>query len=284
MVGAFLDEPSRSDDGLDAEIPPSTDTNTTGTHEAGINDPLFFPWPFSELHSDPFPDLNPFTGHHDPNHEEGIDPTLQPIISALESLHTTLTTTEPTTYTGTFDPSLAAQVFTRANRDAFLPNYFRHTHKHMPLIHRPSFAAETSAPHLVLAVFLCGALYAPPRDCVLAIPAFFHIAEEWVFRRLEGLVEVVVQQQQQQKAGEVGLDLKTEMELYETFQAAKLIQGAQFLMSNPGVRSKSWLGRKPALIRWVRRLGLTGARHTQEVEVGGRVDWARWVRDETRIR
>lgn len=286
MVGAFLDEPSRGDDGLDIEIASNTDIDTNETQEtAGINDGLFFPWTFGELYPDPFPDpfpdLNPFDPYRYPN-PEGIDPALQPIISDLQSLHTTLTTTEPSSYTGTFDPALAAQVFTRANREAFLPTYFRNTHKHMPLIHRPSFSAETSAPPLVLAVFLCGALYAPPRDCVLAIPAFFHITEEWVFRRLEGLLNLAYECE----AGEAELDLKTEMELYETFQAAKLVQGAQFLMNNPGAQSRAWVGRKPALVQAVRRLGLTGARHTQEVGpgTGGRVDWVRWVRDETRIR
>lgn len=114
---------------------------------------------------------------------------------------------------------------------------------------------------------------------MLAVRGFFAVVEEWVFRRLEGLVEGV---EGGGGGGGIGEDGEREMELYGTFQAALLIHGAQFIMNNPALRSRAWATRRPALVVAARRLGLTRARHACHGEGG--VDWGRWVREETRIR
>ncbi|KAK4039508.1 hypothetical protein C8A01DRAFT_16525 [Parachaetomium inaequale] len=269
MVEVFLDEPSRDIDAPSVELQPDTTNINTDPHQDMTpSDGLFFPWAFDQTDPEPFPDLTSFPQNSSP---EDIDPALQPLLTDLASLHTTLLATDPSSYTGgTFTPALANQVFTLSNRDIFVSTYFRHTHKHLPLIHRPSFNVETSSPALVLAVYLCGACCAPPRDCVLAVRGFFHIAEEYMFRKLEGLIRDFVEAQSRSQSrgqgGEGSDEQEVEVELYETFQAAVLIQGAGFLMNSPGpaARRQSWMVRTPALVEGVRRLGLTRARHMQE--------------------
>ncbi|KAL2131977.1 hypothetical protein VTI74DRAFT_4378 [Chaetomium olivicolor] len=292
MVSAFRDEPGRDDDAPSVDLHPETthltpspspDTDPTPT------DGLFFSWVFGQMYSDdahPSPEFNfnlpnlpplPLNAIPSPS---TIDPALEPILTSLSTLHSTLVSTD-STYDGTFDASLAAQVFTLSNRAAFIPAYFRHTHRDLPLLHRPSFSVQTSSPALVLVVFLCGALYSPPRDCVLAIPRFFRIAEEYVFRRLEDEVRLL-------KGGLGGDNLEGEegegmvnvheLRVYETLQAAILIHGAQLMNNDAAGRRRNWTVRKPPLVEAVRGLGLTRARQMQ------RVDWRRWVRDETRIR
>ena len=296
MVGIFLKEPSYDCDGpgsagMSTLEQPDADINTDAAQDPTSSDGPFFPWVFGDPpYTDLFAAADDYDGSLSSFPEESassstpaIDPTLAPTISALESLHTTLTTTDPS-YTGTYDAALAAQVFTASNATTFLSNYFRHTHKHLPLLHRPSFCAATTTPALVLVAFLAGALYAPPRDCVLAAPRFFRIAEEFVFRKLEGIVAVFTTQGGDEGKGEEG-----EMELYETLQAAVLIHGAQFIMNtrSADARRRGWMVRKPVLVDAVRRLGLTAARHGEGGWMGGgdrEEGWKRWVRDEMRIR
>jgi hypothetical protein len=285
MVDVFRQEPDHGD------IPSVTlqpETNLTGGENQPFapGDGFFLPWMFGQLDADPFDDFSSFpVPQIDYPSSEEIDPALEPIITDLERLHNTLVTADPS-YNGTFDAALAKQIFTRSNRETFIPTYFRYTHIHMPLVHRPSFSVETSSPALVLTIFLCGGLYSPPRDCVLAIPAFYRIVEEYVFRRLDALLRVF-QQRRGGKENSVDaaddLNLAHEMEVYETLQAALLIHGAQFLMNTGDARSRSWKVRG-TVADAVRRLGLTRARHNQGGGAGERVDWARFVRDETRIR
>ncbi|KAK3296384.1 uncharacterized protein B0H64DRAFT_475198 [Chaetomium fimeti] len=295
MLEAFLGEPRRGDDPPSAELQPDVPLHPDPYQGTAISDGFFLSWLFEQPYPDtntttaaaaaatiptfPFPPPEPLnttpTANTPPT---GIDPTLQPLLTDIQTLHHTLTSTADPSYTGTFDASLAAQVFTRAHRDAFVPTYFRYTHLHLPLVHRPSFDPDTSPPALTLAVFLCGALYAPPRDSVLAVRGFFAVVEEWVFRRLEGLVKGV----EEEGGGVEALEGEREREVCGTVQAALLVHGAQFIVNNPAFRSRGWVGRRPALVQAVRRLGLVRARHACYGEGG--VDWERWVREETRIR
>ncbi|KAL1840381.1 hypothetical protein VTJ49DRAFT_507 [Mycothermus thermophilus] len=330
MIGAFLNEPSRDADIPTLDLPQdaiSTDAGVDAQDSAYLipTDGFGIPWfltetfftdtdSFSELASLDLPPADT---------TEGVDPALAPIVSELESLHRAITanttnscspspsTSVNNTSTNTpfYDPVLASQVFTRSNRDVFIPTYFRNVHKHLPLVHRPTFCVEvnpsssassssslpSSAPPLVLAVFLCGALYAPPRDSALAVPRFFAIAEEYIFRELERLLSVVLPLQNDRGrdglsgGSEVAIDRAddggkdrggpdeedAEMTMYQTFQAAMLVQGAQFMLNNPAARSKNFKARRIVLVDTARKLGLTRARHTQEVAEGGVPDWRR---------
>jgi hypothetical protein len=287
MVDVFRQEPDVGDI-PNVTLQPETSLNGIENQTFAPGDGFFLSWMFGQTDPDPFADFSSFPVSqidYPSSSSEEIDPFLEPIISDLERLHTTCAATD-LSYDGTFEAALAKQIFTRSNRETFLPTYFRYTHIHMPLVHRPSFSAETSSPALVLAIFLCGALYSPPRDCVLAIPAFYRVAEEYIFRKLDAQVKRFQQRRGgEESSGDAAEDLvrAQEMEVYETLQAALLIHGAQFLMNTGDARSRSWKVRG-TIADAVRKLELTRARHTQGGGGTERVDWARFIRDETRIR
>jgi hypothetical protein len=285
MVDVFRQEPDVGDI-PNVTLQPETSLNGIENQTFAPGDGFFLSWMFGQTDPDPFADFSSFPVSqidYPSSSSEEIDPFLEPIISGLERLHNTLAATDPS-YDGTFDAALAKQIFTRSNRETFVPTYFRYTHIHMPLVHRPSFSAETSSPALVLAIFLCGALYSPPRDCVLAIPAFYRVAEEYIFRKLDAQLKGFQQHGRKEEVdGTDPLVRAQEMEVYETLQAALLIHGAQFLMNTGDARSRSWKVRG-TIADAARKLELTRARHTQGGGAGERVDWARFIRDETRIR
>jgi hypothetical protein len=290
MIRVFFNEPGRDDDAPSTELQPTTTPNSDLASELLLNDNSCFPWLLGYTSNDPSLLLHsletPLPDWPSPTYESDSEPVLGPIVTALSSLHHSLVSDDPT-YTGTFDPSLAAQLFTRANREAFVAAYFRHTHKDLPLIHRPSFDVDTTAPALVLLVFLCGAQYCPPRDCVLALPRFLRIADEWVFREVQARLQQFLRAEGEGEGEDPvqvlgGNAEGRERALHETLQAALLMQGLIFVVNDPAGRKRNWVTRRPALVDAVRRLGLTRARHTQRG--GGKPDWERFVRDEIRIR
>ncbi|KAL2021720.1 hypothetical protein VTK56DRAFT_6663 [Thermocarpiscus australiensis] len=273
MVEAFFDEPGRDDDAPSVVLQSDTDPGFSADFLEGVVAGTgFFPWEFGQLPQDTT--LEDGTGNSVPqqrdcNATDGINPALAPIIDELKQLHDTLRATDAS-YDGTFDTDLARQIFlSSSNREMFVSAYFRHTHRDRPFLHRPSFSPDTSSPVLLLAVSLCGSLYTPPRDSVLAIPSFFRIAEEYAFRNLET---------QLARRQETGDDTQ---ELYEAVQAALLIHGLQFVTHKPAAQRRSRVIRRPALVAAVRALGLTAAKHSQ---TGERPDWGQFIRDETRIR
>lgn len=276
MVEAFFDEPGRDDDAPSVDLQLVPDTSTT--QEMMTDDGLFLPWGFGQMSHDMLADAASFDFHHQTDDDPpdiDRDPVLAPLLTDLKTLHDNLLATDPS-YDGTFNNTLASQVFTRSNRDTFVPAYFRHTHRDMPLIHRPTFNPSTCSAPLLLTIFFCGALYSPPRDCVLATPAFFRITEEYIFQSLD------TQLAQRSKHNDDGAEGCESHQLYETLQAALLIHGVQYMANNAAARRRNWMVRRPALVEAVRALGLAQARHTQMI---GRVpEWRRFVWEETRIK
>ncbi|KAK4239562.1 hypothetical protein C8A03DRAFT_14041 [Achaetomium macrosporum] len=260
MHHVFFDEPYRDEDaaGVGFQEQPA---DTGLTQDAVIGEMAFFPLFFSQLYAEPFPDLSSFhetEANTSTSSPETLDPAFAPIVSDLESLHHTLVATVPT-YDGTFDTALAKQVFTLSNREAFVASYFCHTHRELPIIHRPSFHADTCSPALLLAMCLCGAQYCAPRDSVLAIPRFFRITDEYIFHILEAQVA------RHEKGGITSTSSETqeERELHDTLRAALLIHGLLFMINDPVARKRNLLVRRPLLVDAVRRLELTRASQTQ---------------------
>lgn len=289
MVEAFFEEPGRYDQAPSIELQPESASSTDLVPEAIMSDGSSFPLFFGPTTCDSPPDfctIQPATGHAGSEGTQCIDPVLAPLVSDLESLHNSLTTSDRT-YNGTFNTALAQQVFTQSNREAFVSAYFRHTHKDVPLVHRPSFDAASSARALVLALLLCGAPYCPPRDCVLTVPRFYRIADEYIFRCLEAQLAQHLDGDEPEGDDAVARG-KRERALYETLQAAVIVHGLQFLGNNAATRRRNWIVRRPAVVHAVRRLGLPAAKQTQTptqgVDGASGLDWERFVRDETRIR
>ncbi|EAQ88828.1 hypothetical protein CHGG_05447 [Chaetomium globosum CBS 148.51] len=271
MLEAFLGEPSRGDELPSAELQPDIPLHPDPYQSTAISDGFFLTWLFDQPHPDattsnttfPFP---PSPRPHNPPPHRAHPPELTPPSNRSSPRSEPCTAPSPPPrppptppYNGTYDaaprhPGLHA----RPPATPSCPPNFR---LHAPATCRSctgrAFDPKNFAgpPLPVGRVLLCGALYAPPRDCVLAVRGFFAVVEEWVFRRLEGLVEGV---EGGGGGGGIGEDGEREMELYGTFQAALLIHGAQFIMNNPALREQG-VGdpERPALVVAARRLGLT---------------------------
>lgn len=312
MCDVFRDEPGRDDDAPSVLLQPDSDPSLlTGLTQDILAGEGFFPWGLCQPNAQllPIPDANPVVAgfarlpEPDADPDAAEDPFLAPLLASLSALHDHLAATDPS-YDAPFNGPLARQVFlTPGNRECFVAAYFRHTHRDLPLVHRPSFfnrrfeeaRSEGSinagvSPPLLLAVFLAGSFYSPPRDCALAaVPAFVRVAEEYVFRALgEKLALALATGSGRSTAsGNGGSDAESqererEWELYEVLQAGLLMHGILFVVNDADARRRARVVRMPVLVDAVRRLGLTAARQTQEL--GGTPDWGRFVREEARIR
>ncbi|GAB1320959.1 Zn(2)-C6 fungal-type domain-containing protein [Madurella fahalii] len=314
MVEVFFDEPGRDDDAPSVLLQPDPDP---GFLAGFAQDPLlsggFFVLGLGQSAHDTLLEDN-IGDSNQPSGTElshtAVDPFLSPILASLTSLHNHLLTTDPS-YTGPFNHTVARQIFLPpSNRETFTSAYFRHTHRDLPLVHRPTFDPATSSPALLLAIFLAGSQYAAPRDCVLAIPSFFRIAEEFVFRELDAQLQAAAGcgadragTTRTLSSGGTGSPTITTTTttsaeaqappplsmsmwpLYEALQAGLLMHGIQFVSGDVAARRRSRTVRLPVLVDAVRRLGWTGARQTQPPAVGGGMpDWAWFVGDEMRIR
>ncbi|KAH9437406.1 hypothetical protein MCOR02_001061 [Pyricularia oryzae] len=183
---------------------------------------------------------------------------------------------------GVYTAGLAAEVLAPGNVRAFVARYFRNAHLDFPLLHRASFAVETAAPELLLAVLLCGSLYMPPTDSALSARNLFDLAEELAFRRLA--VGLAAAERADGGGGEGPVACPPR--LYETLQAALIVHALQSTMRSSTARRRNRTVRLPALVSAVRVLGLAKTKHAVAdlMMMAPEARWAQFVQAETRIR
>ncbi|TLD18656.1 hypothetical protein PspLS_10283 [Pyricularia sp. CBS 133598] len=182
---------------------------------------------------------------------------------------------------GTYSAELAAEVLAPGNVRAFVARYFRNAHLDFPLLHRASFAMETAAPELLLAVLLCGSLYMPPTDSALSARSLFHLAEELAFRRLAAGLAAA----ERVDDGVYGA-AECPSRLYETLQAALIVHALQSTMRSSTARRRNRTVRLPALVSAVRVLKLAKTKHAVSdlMTMSPEARWFQFVQSETRIR
>ncbi|KAI6354927.1 hypothetical protein MCOR25_008413 [Pyricularia grisea] len=314
MVKALINEPGRdeapddtsmtggevgctgSNDSSSHLIPPDVDLTDAVADAALVTGAGFFPWSMG-----PQPmDLEGGCEYDYSTPEAESPPTgrgacymaqqtaCTAVLAALEETHARLVGAgggEEFAYEGggTYTPELAAEVLTPGNVRAFVARYFRNAHLDFPLLHRASFAIETAAPELLLAVLLCGSLYMPPTDSALSARSLFLLAEELAFRRLAvGLAAAA-----EQAGGGGGVDgVGCTPRLYETLQAALIMHGLQSTMRSSTARRRNRTVRLPALVSAVRVLRLAKTKHAVPdlMMMSPEARWAEFVQAETRIR
>ncbi len=81
------------------------------------------------------------------------------------------------------NPSLmkCATLFSAANMDRLVKQYFRDWSPHSPIVHPPSFCMVAASPALLLAVALIGAFFSPIAEEVQLAKDVVDLAEEYVF-------------------------------------------------------------------------------------------------------
>ena len=187
-------------------------------------------------------------------------------ITDLHALHQSLLTNDKS-YGGCFDEDTVKDVLAPKCIMIFAATYFRLTHHHVPLVHRRSFGSEETAPALLLAVTLVGAVRSAPHDDALCVRSLSRLLEEYIFLRLAYLMS------------HGASDSKLEMtEIEETLQAAILVHNVQFMANDVATRRRLRTQRLPALVSAVRQLGLFTTRHSLDA------DHVRHIKEESCIR
>lgn len=184
------------------------------------------------------------------------------VVDRLLSTHETLTKVAADSLPE-FDIATANLVFTARNATAFLSSYFRYIHCYMPLSHRSTLAADGPSIPLLLALFLSGSFFSPPKDDALAARGFLRLAEELIFsnKALKNDAEI----------GQIGH--------IQSLQAALIIIVLQGEVNDPRTRRRIRQVRFPALVSAVRSLGLSRTKHENKEK-----DWVDFIATEVRIR
>ncbi|KAJ6437316.1 transcription factor [Purpureocillium lavendulum] len=185
----------------------------------------------------------------------------------LQQLHQSLAAFD-VTYCEEFDKDTSKEVLAPESIIRFAATYFRLSHHHVPIVHRPSFGSNQTAATLILAVILAGALRSPPRDDALCVRSMARLFEEYIFLRLANIMSV---------HGASHPDIMSS-ELLETMQAAVLVYNIQFMDNNATTRRRIRTQRLPTLVATVRQLGLFAIRHSMNME------WGQYVQEQSCIR
>ncbi|KID97698.1 Fungal transcriptional regulatory protein, partial [Metarhizium majus ARSEF 297] len=186
------------------------------------------------------------------------------IIRELGKSHKFLEEYDPT-YTEMYHEDLAHSIFSSDNLARFISVFFRLSHIHFPLIHIPSFGHEDTPAVLVLAVALGGTLRSAPRDDTLSSRYFLTVAEDYIFRHMQGLLVTEVFSKPSKKM------------LY-ALQAAIIVHNVQFMRNDAQTRRRNLSVRLPALVSAVRQLGLNQYKHS------GTLIWEKFLYEELCIR
>ncbi|KAK2596158.1 hypothetical protein QQS21_006435 [Conoideocrella luteorostrata] len=186
------------------------------------------------------------------------------IIRELGKSHAFLASYEPS-YSDNFDEDLAREVFSAESLARFVSVFFRLSHIHFSLVHIPSFGYEDTPAALVLAVAIGGALRSAPRDDAIASRRFSTVAEDYIFRHMQGIV-----------VNETA-SRPTKSMLY-ALQATIIIHNIQFMRNDAQVRRRTLYHRLPALVAAVRQLGLSRHKHSNTMI------WDEFVYEELCIR
>lgn len=186
------------------------------------------------------------------------------IIQTLASQHQ-LDTSTPSA-NNQFLLDTARQVFTPHTLLRYVSAYFQYFHPHIAFIHRPTFDIQHASLPLLLAIALAGSAHSPPTDDVLSAPCLYSVAEDYVFRCLNHVVQTCVE---------------VDDAVIQTVQAAVLINALLYTSTDQATARRGLFHRFPALVASVRSLGLVISRRSMPV---GNMSWKQFIAEESKIR
>lgn len=274
MLEYFANDQAVNDKVPDLDYPPQFTDASLGT--MNMDGGNFAPWSFVSFLDDEFSDFSASDETSTPSELSTAVPAFTPegserlcrisdeIILELGKSHRFLTDYDPT-YTEMYYEDLARRTFSSDNLARFVSLFFRLSHIHFPLVHIPSFGNEDTPAVLVLAVALGGTLRSAPRDDTLSSRCFLTIAEDYIFRYMQGLLVSEVFARPSKKV------------LY-AMQAAIIVHNVQFMRNDAETRRRNLSLRLPALVAAMRQLGLNQYKHS------GTLTWEKFLYEELCIR
>ncbi|KAJ5955137.1 hypothetical protein N7501_009416 [Penicillium viridicatum] len=163
-------------------------------------------------------------------------------------------------------------LFSAANIRLFERLYVQSYHRHCPIIHIPTFQAESATLPLLLATFLGGSLHSYPRDtCSLAVDCI-DIAEAYMFS-----LPVFNTEFKQPTTSE-----SQTSENYDVLKAVVILLQIQIGRNDPNIRRRVRYQRLPMLVHAARSISLFSSRHDR-----GSTTSEEWIWDaqsESRLR
>ncbi|KAJ5247953.1 hypothetical protein N7497_008024 [Penicillium chrysogenum] len=142
-------------------------------------------------------------------------------------------------------------LFSAANIRLFERLYVQNHHRHCPIIHIPTFQAESATLPLLLATFLGGSLHSHPRDtCSLAVDCI-DIAEAYMFSLPVFNTEIKHTAASESQSSEN----------YDVLKAVVLLLQVQIGRNDPDIRRRVRYQRLPRLVHAARSISLFSSRH-----------------------
>lgn len=119
-------------------------------------------------------------------------------------------------------------LLTAGNLALCVDTFFRNAHKHLPIIHEPSFTPEDAETSLLLAIFVVGAVWSYPRDTYFMVLDIIEMIEKCIF---EGQIFQELREVRQN-------DRTTSPHIIALLQAATLLVSISFAFPNPDHRRR----------------------------------------------
>ncbi|KAE8370813.1 hypothetical protein BDV27DRAFT_119079 [Aspergillus caelatus] len=142
-------------------------------------------------------------------------------------------------------------LFSAANVRLFERLYVQRHHRHCPIIHIPTFQAESATLPLLLAIFLGGSLHSYPRDtCSLAVDCI-DMAEAYMFSLPIFNTEI-----KHTAISELQMP-----ENYDVLKAVVILLQLQIGRNDPNIRRRVRYQRLPLLVYAARSISLFSSRH-----------------------
>ena len=173
----------------------------------------------------------------------------------------------------------AIDQFTGAECDSLVNLFFDKYHRHCPIVHRPTFQPTLCPMPLFLSILSLGGMYAHSSDVLQRMKSLLDVIECYIFS-LPGLRD--------EFTGSVDLSVAADevenWRQFEAFQGAYLIIVAQYFSGNLAAKRRARRQRFTRVLDIARSFKLPMSQHPLFVAIPDELSFAKWVRNETRIR
>lgn len=177
----------------------------------------------------------------------------------------------------------AIELITAANFTAYINLYFRHWHKHAPMVHEATFDPTTAALPLVLALMGLGGMYSKEARDILKLKLLLDTIEAYIFS-IPGLNdEYELPGRTYVKRGE---DASPEWQQYqlEELQGAYLMVVLQYWTGNHIARMRVRQQRFTRVVAIFHQLDLQTIQHNPSFQIIDQSSFRTWIRRESFIR
>ncbi|KAL3420884.1 transcription factor [Phlyctema vagabunda] len=177
----------------------------------------------------------------------------------------------------------AIELLTADNIAAFIKLYFRHWHKHGPIVHEPSFNPCIAAIPLVLALMALGAMYSKDPIEVSKIKLLLDVIESFIYS-LPGLSEEYDSPGRIYSKPTERATPEWKQYQLEEMQGAYLMIVLQYWTGSETARKRVRQSRFTRIVEIYRYLGMNKVQHPLEFKIVDEQSFKTWIQKEAYIR